>query len=72
MKVYIETLFLFNAYIDFICLYILSIILKVKIDKKKILISSLIGGISSLLLFLKISLFKFLIACGIIEDRCNS
>lgn len=61
MKVYIETLFLFNAYIDFICLYILSIILKVKIDKKKILISSLIGGISSLLLFLKISLFKFLI-----------
>ena len=51
MKIYIDLFFLFNIIIDIIVITSVSILLKRKTTKVRILLSSLIGGVSSLLMF---------------------
>lgn len=51
MKIYIDLFFLFNIIMDLIIILGVSIILKRKTSYSRIFISSLIGGLSSLLLF---------------------
>ena len=51
MKIYIDLFFLFNIIIDIIVITAVSILLKRKTNKIRILLSSLIGGVSSLLMF---------------------
>ena len=59
MKMYIDLFFIFNFVIDFIITLSVSIILKRKSSYIRIILSSLLGGVSSLLLFT--SLNKILI-----------
>ena len=59
MKMYIDLFFIFNFIIDFIITLSVSIILKRKSSYIRIILSSLLGGLSSLLLFT--SLNKILI-----------
>lgn len=51
MKIYIDLFFLFNTIMDFMIILGTSIILKRNSNLIRIIISSLIGGISSILLF---------------------
>ena len=55
MRIYIDLFFLFNAIMDIIIITSVSILLKRNITYKRILISSLLGGISSLMLFTSIN-----------------
>lgn len=57
MKIYIDLFFIFNVIIDTIIIMGVSYILKRRTNTKRIIISSLIGGISSLLLFSDINKF---------------
>lgn len=59
MKMYIDLFFIFNFIIDFIITLSVSIILKRKSNYIRMILSSLLGGVSSLLLFT--SLNKILI-----------
>lgn len=59
MKMYIDLFFIFNFIIDFIITLSVSIILKRKSSYIRMILSSLLGGVSSLLLFT--SLNKILI-----------
>ena len=59
MKMYIDLFFIFNFIIDFIITLSVSIILKIKSIYIRMILSSLLGGFSSLLLFT--SLNKILI-----------
>ena len=51
MRIYIDLFFLFNTIMDIIIITSVSILLKRNTTYKRILISSLLGGISSLMLF---------------------
>lgn len=51
--IYIEVLFVLNCWIDFYLLFFTGKILKKEISFKRIITASLIGGLSTLLLFLK-------------------
>lgn len=51
MKIYIDLFFLFNVIMDFMIILGTSIILKRNSNLIRIIISSLIGGLSSILLF---------------------
>lgn len=51
MKIYIDLFFLFNIIIDYIIITSVSILLKRKTSIWRIIIASIIGGISSLLMF---------------------
>ena len=64
---YIESIIIFNTYIDLLILLLTSVLIKEKISIKKLIISSLIGGLSSLILFLKISISELLIISIIIS-----
>ncbi len=55
MKIYIDLFFIFNIIIDAIIIMGVSYILKRKTTTKKIIISSIFGGISSLVLFTSIN-----------------
>lgn len=55
MRIYIDLFFLFNAIMDIIIITSVSILLKRNTTYKRILISSLLGGISSLMLFTSIN-----------------
>lgn len=55
MKIYIDLFFLFNIIMDAIVVTTVSILLKRKTSTFRIIISSLIGGISSLFLFTSIN-----------------
>lgn len=55
MRIYIDLFFLFNTIMDIIIITSVSILLKRNITYKRILISSLLGGISSLMLFTSIN-----------------
>lgn len=55
MKIYIDLFFLFNMIMDYIIITSVSILLKRKTSAMRIMISSLVGGISSLLLFTSIN-----------------
>ena len=58
---YIELVIIFNIYIDFLIIIMTSILMKEKVKTKKIILSSLLGGLSSLLLLMKITIFELLI-----------
>ncbi len=58
---YIEIIVIFNFYIDFLVLLLTSILVKKRVSKKRLIISSTIGGFSSLILFLNISVIELLI-----------
>ena len=51
MRIYIDLFFLFNTIMDFMIILGTSIILKRNSNLIRVIISSLIGGISSVLLF---------------------
>lgn len=55
MRIYIDLFFLFNTVMDIIIITSVSILLKRNTTYKRILISSLLGGISSLMLFTSIN-----------------
>ena len=55
MRIYIDLFFLFNAIMDIIIITSVSILLKRNTTYKRILISSVLGGISSLMLFTSIN-----------------
>ena len=55
MKIYIDLFFLLNIIMDYIILLGVSIVLKRITTKKRIIVSSIVGGISSLLLFTSIN-----------------
>lgn len=55
MRIYIDLFFLFNTIMDIIIITSVSILLKRNTTYKRILISSLLGGISSLILFTSIN-----------------
>lgn len=68
--IYIEVLFILNCWIDFYLLFFLGNILKKEISIKRIIIASLIGGLSILLLYLKnnsILIILKLIICIIMQ-----
>ena len=65
MKVYVDLVFLLNIYLDFFILLTTSLILKRNVSLKKIFLGSIIGGLTTILLFFKINntllfLLKFL------------
>lgn len=55
MKIYIDLFFLFNTIMDFIIIMSVSIILKRKTTYFRLILSSLLGGITSLMLFTSIN-----------------
>ena len=55
MRIYIDLFFLFNTIMDIIIITSVSILLKRNTTYKQILISSLLGGLSSLMLFTSIN-----------------
>lgn len=55
MRIYIDLFFLFNIIMDIIIITSVSILLKRNTTYKRILISSLLGGLSSLMLFTSIN-----------------
>ena len=67
MKIYLDLVFLLNFSFDFLLLLSVSLILKRNIKILKILLGSLVGGISIFFLFLNINsmllfIFKFLVS----------
>ena len=66
-KMYIELIIIFNIYIDFLLLLMTSLLVKRRIKLKNLIISSILGGISSIILFLNISILKLLITSFIIS-----
>ena len=61
MKVYLDYIFFINFLFDFILLIGVSLVLKRKLSKLRLIISSIFGGISFFLVFLSISSFIFFI-----------
>lgn len=55
MKIYIDLLVLLNIGLDFILLISVSVILKRNVKMRRIIFGSLIGGLTTLILFIKIS-----------------
>lgn len=69
MKIYIDLIIIINFFFDFILLFCVSIILKRNVKIKRIVLASLIGGISIISLFIPfntISLFLFKLFISII------
>lgn len=64
---YIEVIIIFNIYIDFLVLLLTSILIKQKIPLKKLLFISLISGLSSIILFLNITIIELLIISFLIS-----
>lgn len=52
MFVYVDLLFILNVWIDFIILICESIVLKYKTNFKRIILSSLVGGLSTFIIFI--------------------
>ena len=61
MKIYLELFLVLNFILDFILLYGTKKLLKRKTSVKRILLSSIIGSISVLLLFVELTAIKLLI-----------
>lgn len=71
MKIYLDGLLLLNFGIDFLLLYETSKVLKEKVKLKRLILGSLVGSLSILLLFIKLNsielfLIKVIISCLII------
>ena len=68
INIYVELVFILNFWIDFLLLLSVAIVLKKRISFFKLFFGSIIGGMSSFLLFFNFSSFsfngfKFLICC---------
>ena len=61
MKVYIDLIFLLNCWLDFLILLSVSLVLKRNIKIKKIILSSLLGSISTFFLFFNINYLLLII-----------
>lgn len=61
MKVYLDLVMILNFFIDFILLLTVSIVLKRKVNIKRIILGAFIGGISILFLFFNINSFLLFI-----------
>ena len=57
MKIYVDYVFFINMFFDYIILLTESIILKINVSKKRLIISSIVGGLSGFIYFLSISSF---------------
>ena len=57
MKIYIDLLIILNIGLDFILLMSISIILKRNVKLKRIILGSLFGGLTILMLFIKLTTF---------------
>lgn len=57
MEIYIDLILLLNVYLDFLILLCTSYILKRNVSIKRIFLGSLVGGISTFLLFIKLNNF---------------
>ena len=55
MKVYVDLLFLINIFFDFVLLLSVSLILRRNTKKYRLILGSLVGGLSIIFLFFKIS-----------------
>lgn len=69
MIIYVDLIFLLNVLLDFILLMSVSVVLVRNTSIKKIFLGSLIGGVSTLILFISINsfwLFIFKLVLGII------
>ena len=67
MKLYLDLIFILNIWFDFLLLLAVSILLKRNVKLKRIIISSIIGGITIFFLFIKFTsftlfLFKILVS----------
>jgi len=65
VKIYIDLVFMLNVYLDFIILLTTSFILKRNVSLKRIILGSVIGGFTIILLFFELNnillfLFKFI------------
>ena len=61
MKVYLDLVMILNFFIDFILLLTVSIVLKRKVNIKRIILGAFVGGISILFLFFNINSFLLFI-----------
>ena len=61
MKLYLDLIFLLNIWFDFLLLISVSILLKRNIKIKRIIIGSLIGGITFFFLFIKMNSIELLL-----------
>ena len=61
MKVYIDLIFILNCWLDFLILLSVSLVLKRNIKIKKIILSSLLGSISTFFLFFNINYLLLII-----------
>ena len=55
MTIYVDLVFLLNIFLDFILLMSVSVILTRNVKVKKIILGSLVGGISTFLLFINVN-----------------
>lgn len=67
MKIYIDILLLINFFCDFLILYSVSTLLKRNVKLRRIILASLFGGISIVILFVKVNglfllILKFILA----------
>ena len=66
MKVYLDGLLLLNFGIDFLLLYGTSRILKERVKMKRLILGSIVGSLSILLLFIELnSLELFIVKVGV-------
>ena len=61
MKVYLDLLFILNFLLDFIILSAVNYILKRNVKEGRIVLGSLIGTVTLLILFIKLSNFELLL-----------
>ena len=61
MKVYLDLLFILNFLLDFIILSAVNYILRRNVKQGRILLGSLIGTVTLLILFIKLSNFELLL-----------
>ena len=69
MKVYIDVVFLLNIILDFVILMSISVLLKRNVTVKRLILGSIVGGITIFILFVNISsleLFILKILIGIV------
>ncbi len=71
MKIYLDLVFFINVWLDFLILITVSLLLKRNIKFKRIILGSLVGGLTIFILFLNLNnfflfIFKFLVSFLII------
>ncbi len=67
MKIYLDIVFLLNFIIDFLILYGVKVVLKEKVKLIRILLGSLVGSLTLIMLFVKINSFVLILSKFIIS-----